>query len=378
MTYKYITGDVNEIQIDGQIMPLRDDDEKKIMRGEDIVFCMEVLRRRASNLVTASKCTVNGTDKWNLSQDIQKSNFSQKVCYENFRDIVEHGLHGCCYNPQYTVGGKGGYVTKFCVNFLKSMPAVDQYHQETTHDEKPFDKFFLEDTFDFYHQNDQQSNHEKFKHGKPIKLSHMQDIFDDIQNLDKVAVHVNNYGAVIFNRDDLQIQNLDKYYDGKEEPQWPEQAYVFGYYMLGHKKSDYYIEGSNYYYSYYGSTKPITIEVDTDTLSENQSIWVEFRINYLWNGDSRDDYETKSFTILKRVSTSPSFIGDKLTFNFSIDKTLIDSIADDCEIELKEGQIPQGEARYAKTVEQILSLTFGNVYIVGEVSQDTKWVVPEA
>lgn len=43
--YRYVTGDVDKILIDGRVMPLRDED-KKVLRGEDVVYLYNEYARR--------------------------------------------------------------------------------------------------------------------------------------------------------------------------------------------------------------------------------------------------------------------------------------------------------------------------------------------
>lgn len=65
--YKYVSGPLSEIKIDGGIMPLRSGDDKKILRGEDITFLMETLRRRTTYSFHNSRAIVKGEEKWSFS-----------------------------------------------------------------------------------------------------------------------------------------------------------------------------------------------------------------------------------------------------------------------------------------------------------------------
>lgn len=322
--YRYVTGDLNTIIIDGNIMPRRNNNDKKLLRGEDITFCMEVLRRRMTYPITKSKSFTSQKELWNFEiPSSYKSSFSQKVCEENYTDIIKHGLTDCGYNPIYrvtTVSDKSHYSPYFIADFLSEIPTEESYHYDISSG-KTIDEFFVNDAFSFLKHDSRTSNYTMFKNGNPLKQNEVEKIFDDIKTLDKICVDLKSYG-VYFSQDELQMSNFTKWYDPQGyEPIWPTSPQYLGYYMYGFKDGSNY----NYYYSYYGASPDITVEITTDLLNDNQKLWVMFGVEDVFY--NVNDITYKDYYILKMVDDTPVKNGNKYTYKFSVDKQLIDSIA---------------------------------------------------
>ena len=51
--YRFVRGDIGQVIIDGNIMPVRQGDAKRVLRGEDICFMAEAHEARADLWINA-------------------------------------------------------------------------------------------------------------------------------------------------------------------------------------------------------------------------------------------------------------------------------------------------------------------------------------
>lgn len=374
--YKYVNGDLSTIIINGEIMPKRSESDKKILRGEDITFCLEVLRRRCTYPCTKGKCVAGGNEKWSFdygSTIYSQSTFENIISNRRYWDIVKLALNDGAFNPQYyAYPSKVAFCSFYVTNFLTDLPTETQFHQETTGSYESEERFFLNETFSFLNTEHQTSKHDDFATGKPLKQANVQKVFDDIEKLDKVEIQLPS-SRISFWNSELTLTNLVKWYQPTEsgwEPSWPTEPSYIGYFMRGyHHKNTY----TDYYYSYYGETPDIEVEIDTDVIDSDAKLW-----SIMWVGTQFYDVggitTTKSFRILKMVDDSPQSSSGKLKFKYKIDKSMIDSIAGDVGVELKSPYVPTpaGEDRSA-TVQQTFDIDIMGFFVTGSINNTTKW-----
>lgn len=100
--YEYVESangdDLDQIKIDGQIMPLRSTADQKIMRGEDVVWLMEAVKQRSTQSPYALPLVAYYTYKsyaWTRNATpIESAKFRRKVCTENFGNLYLSNSEG--------------------------------------------------------------------------------------------------------------------------------------------------------------------------------------------------------------------------------------------------------------------------------------------
>jgi hypothetical protein len=135
--YEYVESangdDLDQIKIDGQIMPLRSTADQKIMRGEDVVWLMEAVKQRATQepyaLPFVAYYTYESYAWTRTATAIEPAKFYRKVCASNFGNLrlpnsegkgMKNSLDRICNCSVYSLTEPvvGNYV--MCASYDKS------------------------------------------------------------------------------------------------------------------------------------------------------------------------------------------------------------------------------------------------------------------
>lgn len=281
----HVDGDIDKVDWNVDIMPKRipmeqQTDEvqnpKEMLSGKDIVYLAEMSHRLAIGTYESyelydglGRLRTSSEPLWNKN----KERFNDWLDQDLLNKMTQKYITEVAFVPK--VPDKISYLRRGAtsdniawVKEFKTLPVVQDI--ENYNYAVNLNMEDLEEAFEFYKPEDQESNAEKFKTDYPLELENIENLFKDFKKMDKYLIDVFTHMVITSDGSDaFQIDDF-KHYEGKdvENPiTQPSPSVEINYYA--HRVNYIDNQGKDYSLgeSYYTSAKDLTLNVVTDTMN---------------------------------------------------------------------------------------------------------------
>jgi len=190
--YKYAGGDIDKVIIDGGIMPLRSEGDKRILRGEDVCYLMEYVISIARALVWTDEKVSSGVDRiynekapesFTFSRDITSKRFYPEEGYYTSEQILS-------LNDVITVLKRFFFIKDGCAtvrNSFYELYLYDDPHETTPVCDPSSPDFYFFCSEPVLKENDRTCD---YVGENGLLMSEIERVFDDVKKIKHIAIEV--------------------------------------------------------------------------------------------------------------------------------------------------------------------------------------------